>query len=293
MKPTAGLLSHDSGAASSLIEAHAAAGEDQSELPGGWELAKNWRKLGAQLPAPLRRKAREAAIDAILRRARDLLRHAARPVALAEHAWPGPGELDLERSLEAGFLGVSGLVRPEQLRLTQQSPRALALVTILDMSLSMTGEKVALIAVAVAILRLKLEKVGVVVFDTTAHRLVGVEEELSPREVVRRVLEVPAQGYTNIEAGLERALIELRSGRERDRVGLLLTDGLANVGRNPVPVARRFPRLHVVHLGDHHPQGARCCREMAQEGHGRIYRATRYADLPGVVRRAVRELFRG
>ena len=275
-----------------LSDAHVAASEGQESLPDGWELAKSWRKLGAELPPPLRRQAREAAIDAILRRARDLLRHAARPVALVEEGWPGAGELDLERSLEAGFLGVPALMRPEQLRLTRQQARPLSLVTILDMSLSMTGEKVALIAVAVAILRLKLEKVGVVVFNTTAQRLVGVEEELSPREVVRRVLEVPAQGYTNIEAGLERALQELRGSRERDRVALLLTDGLANVGRNPVPVTQRFPRLHVVHLGDHHPQGARCCRDMAREGRGRIYRATRYADLPGVVRRAVRELFR-
>jgi hypothetical protein len=32
---------------------------------------------------------------------------------------------------------------------------------------------------------------------------------------------------------------------------------------------------------------------MAQAGRGRIYRARTYADLPDVVRRAVRELFRG
>lgn len=275
-----------------VSEGHVAALEGQESLPDGWELAKSWRKLGAELPAPLRRKAREAAIDAILWRARELLRHASRPSVVVEEPWPGDGEVDLERSIDAGFFANPELMRPEHLRLTQQRPRALSLVTILDMSLSMTGEKVALIAVAVAILRLKLEKVGVVVFNTTAQRLVGVEEELSPREVVRRVLEVPAQGYTNIEAGLERALLELRASRQQDRVALLLTDGLANVGRNPVPVTRRFPRLHVVHLGDHHPQGARSCREMAQEGRGRVYRAMRYADLPGVVRRAVRELFR-
>lgn len=227
------------------------------------------------------------AIDAILARARALVRHAARPMRREEEGWPQEGDLDLDQTLE-----LPRPWRPEDLRVVRVVPREAEVVVVLDMSLSMTGEKIALVAVATAILRMKLEHVAVVAFDTTAHLLVSAGEPVPVRELVRRVLEVPAQGYTNIEAGLEAGMRQVRRSRRRERVGLLFTDGVANVGADPVGVAARFPRLHVVHLGAHHPQGARCCQAMARAGRGRIYRARAYADLPTVVRAAVRELFR-
>lgn len=278
----------DPNSATGAFIAHESAEVNLSQIPAGWDAAKDWRRLRTTPSALLRQRTLDAAIDAILEHARRLLRHAARPVRAVESGWPAEGELDLERTLDSPRPW-----SPASLRVVRNQPREVDVVAILDMSLSMTGEKIALVAVAAAILRLKLEHVALVAFDTSAHRLVRVGEDVAPRELVRRVLEVPAQGYTNIEGGLEAALDELRRSRRRERVGLLFTDGVANVGWDPVPVAARFPRLHVVHLGDHHPQGARCCRDMSRAGRGRLYRARTYADLPAVVREAVRELFRG
>lgn len=39
-------------------------------------------------------------MDAVVARARALLRHAARPVRAVEDGWPAPGELDLDATLE-------------------------------------------------------------------------------------------------------------------------------------------------------------------------------------------------
>ncbi|MFZ5475991.1 MAG: VWA domain-containing protein [Myxococcota bacterium] len=259
-----------------------------ARLPGGWDAATQLRRLRGTLPPPLRQRVTERAIDAILDHAKRLVRHAARPTRAHEAGWPEEGELDLERTLEMPVPW-----RPEDLRVVRNVPREVDAVAVLDMSLSMTGEKIALIAVAVAILRMKLEHVSVVAFDTVPHVLVKTGEAAPLREVVRRVLMVPAQGYTNIEGGLLAGHAQLRRARRRERVGLLFTDGVANVGWDPVPVAARFPRLHVVHLGEHHPQGARTCQQMARAGRGRLYRARAYGDLPSVVRGAVRELFRG
>ncbi len=72
-----------------------------------------------------------------------------------------------------------------------------------------------------------------------------------------------------------------------------MTDGIANIGRNPQAVARRYPLLHVVQIGPREPRGERCCKEMAQAGRGRRYRAASYEELPSVVRRLVRECFGG
>ena len=296
--------------------AHSSLEAQLAELPAGWDAAKAWRQLRGQVPASLRQRVLESAIDGVLAHAQRLVRHAARPLRAVEDAWPGVGELDLERSIEAGVWarhdalverrdsgggGGSPLrnaspgrshVVPADLRLVRPEPREVDAIVVLDMSLSMTGEKIALLAVATAILHMKLEHVAVMAFDTVPHPVVGIGERVGVREVVRRVLSVPAQGYTNLEGGLDAALTELRRSRRRERVGLLFTDGVANVGWDPVPVAARFPRLHVVHLGGHHVQGARTCREMARAGRGKLYRARTYADLPLVVRGAVRELFR-
>ncbi len=320
-----------------------------------------------------RAKVLERAISEILSRARQLVRHAARPTRVVEAGWPSAGELDLDRTLEGGparaldkqhgpkalevldlepgwpltapfqvegggpgvFDGPShstgrngakepsirargspsariggprseaalhgpgwptpGGAKPPAPRdviVTRREPKDVDVVAILDMSLSMTGEKIALVALATAILRMKLEHVCVVAFDTQATVLVRRGERVTIRELVRRVLEVPAQGYTNIEAGLIAGVGQLGASKRRDRVGILFTDGCANVGADPIAVAARFPRLHVVHLGHHNVQGSRACQAMASAGRGRVFRALTYQDLPRVVRDAVRELFR-
>lgn len=259
-----------------------------ANLPSGWEAATTWRRLAGQLDGAVRQQVRDAAVDAVVARARELLRHAARPMRRDDVPFPADGDLDLDQTLETPRPWA-----PADLVITRRVAREADVVVVLDMSLSMTGEKIALVALATAILKLRLEHVAVVAFDTVPHLLVPTGHAVSVREVVRRVLEVPAQGYTNIEAGLLAGHAQLRRGHRRERVGLLFTDGVANVGADPTAAAGRYPRLHVVHVGEHHPQGARACLAMARAGRGRIYRARAYADLPSVVRTAVRELFRG
>lgn len=256
------------------------------ELPAGWDAATSYHRLKRQLPGPLRKAVRERAVDVILQRARSLLRHASRPTHTVRDALPAQGELDLDATLEAPRPWA-----PADLVVARTEPREADVVAVLDMSLSMTGEKVALTALAVAILRLKLEHVAVVAFDTEAHLLVRVGESVSARELVRRVLEVPAQGYTNIEAGLRLGLRELNRSTRRERVGILMSDGIYNVGWDPVRVAASYPRLHIVQVGPEERQGTKTCKRMASAGRGRLYRAVTYPDLPKVVRRLVREVF--
>ncbi len=257
------------------------------ELPAGWDAATSFHRLKRQLPGPMRQLVRERAVDVILKRARDLLRHASRPTHAVRDRLPSEGELDLDATLEQPRPWA-----PEDLVLARVEPREADVVAVLDMSLSMTGEKIALTALAAAILRLKLDNVAVVAFDTEAHILVRVGESVDPRELVRRVLEVPAQGYTNIEAGLRLALRELKRSTRRERVGILISDGIYNVGWDPVRVAATYPKLHVVQVGQEERQGTKTCTRMATAGRGRLYRAVAYEDLPRVVRTLVREVFR-
>ena len=272
-------------------------GIDLDQVPEGWEAAQQLHRLSKVLVGRRALElATERAIDAVLDRARALLRHAARPSRTVLASWPGAGELDLGATLDRPRrIPVDGRRapwEPEDIVVSRREPRDADVVAILDMSLSMTGEKIALVAVAAAILRMKLEHVALVAFDTTSHTLVRLGEKLPLRELVKRVLMVPAQGYTHVAAGLEAGLEELRRSRRRERVGLLLSDGVANVGVDPIHVAGRYPCLHVVQLGRDLPQGTRACRGMARAGRGRRFHAPTYVALPLVVKRVIREVFR-
>jgi len=259
----------------------------QRELPESWEAATSYHRLKRQLPPPLRAEVRERAVRAILERAQALLRHASRPTRRVADAWPAEGELDLDATLDQPRPW-----QPADLHLERIEARDADVVAILDMSLSMTGPKIALVALATAILHLRLGALSVVHFDTRAATLVRMGERIGPEELIRRVLEVPAQGYTNIEAGLNQGKAELRRARHRERVAILMSDGIANMGAHPAIAAAGFPRLHIVQVGGEEKLGTETCRRMAQAGRGRVYRAPAYEDLPAVVRGLVRDLFR-
>jgi Mg-chelatase subunit ChlD len=258
------------------------------ELPSGWDAATRLGRLRTQLsPGSRFREVERRAVDAVLARARALLRHAMIPSRLVEGRWPGEGELDLDATLEGepheeGFWPV----------LQRREPRRASPTLILDLSLSMSGEHVAIVAVAAAILRLKLERVAVVAFGSTARVLVRAGEVTSPRELVRRVLSVPAQGYTHLEEGLRVAASEALRMRPRGGVGLLLSDGMANMGWDPARQAGRFRRLHVLYVGACRGRGWATCRRLVRIGQGRLLAVRSAEGLPEATRAALRSLFR-
>ena len=261
-------------------------------LPVGWEAATLYHRLKKTLgEGRPRLAAREAAIDVVLERARAILRHNTRPFVTEFHPWQNmPGaELELDRTLE----GVSGVVQASDVVVESRTPWQMELVVILDLSLSMTGEKVALTAVAAAVLALTLptEDLGLVAFDTTAHVLKHLGETLPPRRFVGRVMDFPAQGYTCMEMGLAMGLEVLRRRRRPDAAALLITDGVYNVGWDPLRLAPRFPRLHVIQVGDD-PRERGLCERLARSGRGEWLKARGYDDLAEVCRQLVRELSR-
>ncbi len=260
----------------------------------GWEAAVSYRHVLARTSSPRARQAvRDAAVAAVLRRAIACVRHASHPTAEAVHSWPErpAGEVDLDASVDAGLL--ERPEDPERLRVRVREPRRTDITLILDMSLSMTGEKIAILAVAATVmaLRLPMSDLGVVAFDSTARVLKRLGDRVPVKTFVQRVLEVPARGYTHLEAGLKAGLREQRRSSSASRAGVLLSDGVYNVGWDPTPLAARFQRLHVVHLGEEDLDRG-LCRRLATVGRGRYYRAASWESLPRTTYTLVRDIFR-
>ncbi len=234
---------------------------------------------------------RAAAIRAILSRAQAVIGASKKETKRVSDtlAHRPQAELNVEQTIE------NILVKPypdgSDVVVDRRIQKRLDCALMLDTSLSMGGEKLALLAVAATVLayRLPSEDFALVAFESTASTLKRVRVKMSADEVAKSVLEVPAMGYTNIEAALLEGIRQLVPGRHKNRVGILLTDGKYTAGGDPIPAASRFRMLHVVLLGDFNTDRD-MCSAIAAAGHGRVYKASSFANLPRTLHRLLGDL---
>ena len=248
----------------------------------GWAVATRLSATSFELGnRELKAYARRIAAAAVLRRAWRLvgpIRRATRPV-LEIMDEPFRGELAVDATLE----NVAGKRFPEREDwiVERREDREQQLVLMMDVSLSMAGENLAVAAVAAAVLALKMraEDLSVVVFESVARTVSRLEERDDPEQLVARLLAEPARGYTNIEAGLRLGGREIRRGRNPSRAGLLITDGVSTAGGDPLPAVDAFPRLHVLLTEDYKMDPA-LCERLAGSGRGEVFRVAHRAELP-------------
>ncbi len=260
----------------------------------GWQIAVNLTRSGCRLTTyPLRMYAERLAARAVLARAHHLVGpvRAARELVREPLREPYDGELDVEASLE----NLLGKRFPEDgdLIVTRRVERRQQVVLMVDTSLSMSGENMAIAAVAAAVLALKLhpEDLSVVVFEDKAEAVTRLHARDAPEDVVARMLDQPVRGYTNIAAALELGAAELERGRNPRRSGLLITDGVATVGGDPLPYAHRFPRLFVL-LTEDYKMDPDLCRRLADAGHGDVFPVRSYRDLPARILEVANKVLR-
>ncbi len=169
----------------------------------GWTIAVNLTRSGCRLHnAPLRAYAERLAARAVLQRAARLVG----PLRAATHVVREPlrepfaGELDVETTLD----NLLGKRFPDDgdLVVARRAERRHQVVLMVDTSLSMSGENMAIAAVAAAVLALKLhpDDLSVVVFEDKARAVSRLHVADPPAEVVARMLDQPVRGYTNIAA---------------------------------------------------------------------------------------------
>ncbi len=287
-----------------ISEADQAASLAEQELWGAssWDIAIRYHELKARYAwSPLLRRIREVSAQAVLERAREVLGsvvHVSREGTAPFEEVPESAthiEEDWDATLEESPLWVRALSQgkgaaPElwvSFRTRPQTPIVLSV----DTSLSMTGEKLALTAVALAVVLLQFPEspVGIVAFENEARVLKSPRETITIEQLVERFLDVPAQGYTHLEEGLQAAL------RLIERAGtstLLLTDGKYTAGRDPAYLAPRFDHLVVMKMGRDRASLS-LCRELASRGHGAIKEIAELEGLPQAMYGVVKDLIRG
>ena len=256
---------------------------------------------------------RKLSAEAILERAQKILGSVVHPVEQRMSTWndlpanADSPDIDLDETIEnsplavASAAGLSGAEYPltgDDIWMTYQIHRKQGVVLTVDTSLSMTGEKLALTAVALAVVLLQFpdDPVGIVAFENEARVLKFPEEKISLQQLVERFLDVPAQGYTHLEEGLKGALKLVRlasvSGQNKRPSTVLVTDGKYTAGRDPGYLGSRFPHLVVLKMGKERAS-LELCRELAQKGAGALREVADLEELPTIMYSVVKDLLRG
>lgn len=253
-------------------------------------------------------KLRRISADAILERARAVLGSVVRPVELRTAPWadvPGEAEgmdLELEETIENSVLALSPEApfapTDQDIWMSYSVPRRQSIILTVDTSLSMTGEKLALTAVALGVVLLQFpdDPIGIIAFENEAKILKRPDERISLGQLIERFLDVPAQGYTHLEDGMRSAL-RLSRAAEVSLHGkppstVLLTDGKYTAGRDPAYLAPRFPHLVVLKMGRERAS-LELCRELARKGRGALREVGDLEALPAVMYGVVKDLLRG
>ncbi|MHA2009307.1 MAG: VWA domain-containing protein [Promethearchaeota archaeon] len=180
-----------------------------------------------------------------------------------------------EKSLD--YKDIYGVERKRQKR---------KVVLILDTSGSMYGRLLLNAALTSSVLAYNLEKedYAIILFNSTAMVLKHINQKRQVIKIIDDILDSEALGFTNIEIGLEKGLYELNKTREnkKDRFGILISDGNFNRGGDPVEIAKKYPKLHVIGMPAENEatQGIKTCQEIAKAGRGKFYAVIDYKEIP-------------
>jgi Mg-chelatase subunit ChlD len=272
-----------------------------------WDIATRYHEFKARpsMAKALAKKLRKLSAEAILQRAQEVLGSVVHPVEQRSLPWSelpsfaDQPDIDLEETLENSPLAIAGgLATAQDIWMEYNVHRKQPVILSVDTSLSMTGEKLALTAVALAVVLLQFpeDPVGIVAFENEAKVLKRPDERLTIPELLERFLDVPAQGYTHLEDGMKAALALSRAaiagGQSKAPSTVLLTDGKYTAGRDPAYLACRFNHLVVLKMGKERAS-LELCRELARKGKGVLREVGELEALPSVMYGVVKDLLRG
>ncbi|UCC20914.1 MAG: VWA domain-containing protein [Promethearchaeota archaeon] len=159
-------------------------------------------------------------------------------------------------------------------------------VLVLDTSGSMYGRLLLNAALTTSVLAYHMEKedYGIVLFNSNVMVMKKIDQKKTITSIIDDILDSEASGFTNIFIGLEKGLKELNKTREnkQDRFGILISDGNYNRGEDPVILAKKYPKLHVIGMPAENDAdlGILKCHEIAKAGRGKFYAVNDYKEIP-------------
>jgi len=195
-------------------------------------------------------------------------------------------ELDVEETLAQN--PIPGIIPIEPVYQVRRE-KDHGLVLVLDTSLSMKGEKLALLAMTVAAVAMSLpvDSFAIFGFDSEIHTIKAFDEVGGPEVWIERTLSIPPGGFTHMERALITAKDWIHASDYPNARVILVSDGRYTEGKNPITLAGTFPYLYSVKIGKD-PTGREIMREIADHGMGRFTEVREMRDLPRTLLNSIR-----
>lgn len=274
------------------------------EQKPSWDVAvrfQDLKRLG-NIPDKEKQRLRRRAVEGILDRAHQILGSVLKPEKSVVTDYRTfmesgqRGELDVLATLEEGFsrgyIDMSA-VSPDILRFDARLEKDVDIALVMDASLSMTGEKIALLAVSAAVVALCVppKRLSMMGFDSRTRWIKRFGDEMSVETIVERVLELPAGGFTNLELALTETSKAVHAQHNDKANVILITDGKYTEGGDPSYLASKFQHLNVLKIG-RDQAGRDLLLELSGKGNGRFFEARKISDLPRTMYGAMKSLLR-
>ena len=191
-------------------------------------------------------------------------------------------DLDLDRSV-AELMG-NPFPGHEDFWVQERAAGRRGVVLMIDVSGSMRGAPLvrAALAAASAMVAAAHDDLATVLFWSRTLLVTSMDNPRPLVRVVEDVLAVRSEGLTDVALGLTTGLRQLERSRARERLGILITDGVSNHGGDPAAVARLFPTLHVLTTGTT-PRRMQACRRLATAGNGDCLPVPTVTDIPAAL----------
>jgi hypothetical protein len=159
-----------------------------------------------------------------------------------------------------------------------------ALTLLVDRSGSMGGERLVTAALAAAVVACRApDDYSVIAFAGDAVVIKSQDVARPTDSVLDDLLSLHGYGTTDLARALRAGSAQLARSRARRKVGILLSDGAATAGADPLRFARDFEILHVIAP----PGDAVQAAALARAGGGRFAQVVRPSELPEVLLRVL------
>lgn len=216
--------------------------------------------------------------------------------------YPGIPEFDLNQTLfnylQNGnkFLGYNDIIG------IKRRQRKRSVVLMLDTSGSMFGKLLLNAALTTSVLTYAMSKdfTSIILFNSKALVLKEIKTQNNVTRLIDQILETEAVGFTNVSAGLKKGLKELNKIENiRKKVGILITDGDYNRGKNPTLIASKFPKLHVINIPpesqneksrDILTRGQLVCKKIARAGRGYYIPVKNFSEIPRTLMKLISKI---
>jgi len=243
------------------------------------------RPISEQYKQVFRRLARQSIIKTSLKITSKGIRGNYKKVAPSYQI--GSPEFDLDETIQHNPLNIyKNSLTYKDIFGIQRKKKKRKIVMILDTSGSMYGKLLLNAALTTSVMAYNMEKenYGIVLFNSTAMVLKKIDKKKPVIKIIDEILDSEAVGFTNITIGLEKGLKELNKIKEKTRhkSGILITDGNYNRGKDPLILAKKFPKLHVIGIpaDNDAERGIDTCREIARVGQGKFFAVNNYKEIP-------------